>query len=181
MLTDRFDLVPQGPEATARHRLDRFPGCLGHSEVAEIAADAGPEFPFEFGQNVAGIGECRASEQVDRAADVVGVGVGEDHRVDISGPDAGHFQPRLDRTAGAGVFAGPGIDQHDVSTGLDQQAGVRAQHGVLGQVMTLQRLAQFGGIGVRKEPRRRVRIIAVAENCAGNGSDLEAIRALWHM
>ena len=113
---------------------------------------AGPEFPLQFGQNVAGVGESRPAAEVDRAADVVWVGVGQDHRIDIPGPYAGHFQARLDGAGGAGVFACPGIDQHDMASRFDQQAGIRAKYGVLGQMMTFQRLAQFGGIGVGEEP-----------------------------
>ena len=83
---------------------------------------------------------------------MVGVGVGEDYGIDILGADAGHFEARLDGAGSAGVFAGPGIDQHDMPYGFDEQAGIRAEHGVLGQVMAFQRPAEIGRVGVGEKP-----------------------------
>ena len=66
------------------------------------------------------------------------MGVGEDDGIDILRPDAGHFQARLNGAGRAGVFACPGIDQRDMASGFDQQAGIRAEHGVLRQMMAFQ-------------------------------------------
>src|ERR1017187_3335545 len=78
------------------------------------------------------------------------------------GADAGHFEARLDGAGGAGGFAGPGIDQDDMAAGLDEQAGIRAEHAVGREVMAFHGAAELGGVGVGKEPGRRVRVVAVA-------------------
>src|ERR1035438_3814084 len=153
----------------------------GHAEMTQVGAGAGPEFPFQFGENISGVGESGAPAQVDGAADVVGVGVGEDHGVDILGADAGHLEARLDGAGSGGVFAGPGIHEHDMASGFDEQACIGAEHFVGREVMAFQGAAEIGGVGVGEEPGSRVRVIAVAENGAIDGSDLEAMRALWHM
>jgi hypothetical protein len=44
-----------------------------------------------------------------------------------------------------------------------------------------QRAGEIVGVGVGKEPRRGIGIIAIAENGAANGPDLKAVRALGHL
>ena len=178
---DGLDLVAQRAKAAARHGVQRLLGGIGQAEVPQVGVGAGPEFPLQFGKNVAGVGESGAPAQVDRAANVVWMGVSQDHGIDILGAYAGHVQARLNGAGRTGVFACPGIDDHDMASGFDQQAGIRAEHGVLGQMMAFQFAAEIGGVGVGEEPGCRVRIVAVAENRAADGSDLEAVRALWHM
>jgi predicted SpoU family rRNA methylase len=48
-------------------------------------------------------------------------------------------------------------------------------------MMAFQGAAEIGGIGVGEKPRSRVRIVAVAQDRATDGTDLETMRALWHM
>ena len=54
---DGLDLVAQGAKAAARHGVERLPGGVGHAEWPQVGVRAGPEFPFQFGKNVAGVGE----------------------------------------------------------------------------------------------------------------------------
>jgi hypothetical protein len=68
-----------------------------------------------------------------------------------------------------------------MASGFDEQAGIRAEHVVRREVTAFQGAAEIGGVGVGEQPGCRVRVIAVAENSAVDGSDLEAMRALWHM
>jgi hypothetical protein len=178
---DGLDLVAQHAEAAARHGVDGLLGRVGHAERTQVGAGGGPELPFDFGKHVAGVGEGGAPAQVDGAADVVGVGVGENHGIDILGADAGHFQARLDGAGSAGGFTGPGIDQDDMTPGFDEQAGIRAKHAFQRETMAFHGAVQFGGVGVGEEPGRRVGVVAVAEHSAPDGADLEAMRTLWHM
>src|ERR1017187_1076093 len=110
--------------------------------MAEVGASAGPEFPFQFGEKISGVGERGAAAKVDGAADMVGVGVGEDHAIDILRADAGHFEARLYGAGGAGIFACPGIHEHDMASGLDEQSGIGAEHVVRGEVMAFQGAAE---------------------------------------
>src|SRR5450759_5017672 len=181
LAVDGLDLVAQRAEAAARHGVEGLLGRVGHAERAQVGAGGGPEFPFQFGENIAGVGESGAPAQVDGAADVVGVGVGEDDGIDILWADTGPFEARLNGAVGAGIFASPGIDQHDMASGFDEQAGIWAEHVVRREAMAFQGAAEIGGVGVGEEPGRRVRVMAVAEDGATEGSDLEAVRTRWHM
>jgi len=123
---ERFDVVAQGAEAAASHGVERILGSFRDLEGPEVSTGAGPEFPFDFREDAAGVGEGGAAAGVDCAADVVWVGVGEDDGIDIPGADAGNFQAGLYGAGAAGILAGAGIDQDGMAAGFYEQAGIRA-------------------------------------------------------
>ena len=106
--------------------------------MPQVGVRAGPEFPFQFGKHVAGVGESRAPAKVDRAANVVWMGVSQDDGIDILRPYASHFEARLNGAGRTGVFPRPGIDQRDMASGFDQQTGIGAEDRVLRQMMACQ-------------------------------------------
>ena len=151
---DGLDLMAERSEAAAGHGLNAGLGIFGQAQAGQVGAGAGPELPFDFGEDVAGVGEGGAAEHVDGAADVVGVGVGEDDGIDIVGTDAGDFEARLNGSGGARVLAGAGIDEDDVAAGFDEQAGIGAEDGFRRLAAAFEGVLELGR-GRRWERTRR--------------------------
>ena len=74
----------------------------------------------------------------------------ENHDIDILRADPGHLQPRADRAGGVRGLTCAGIEQDHVASGLDQQAGVGAEHFVRGKAMVVERVAQHFRIALGK-------------------------------
>ena len=83
---------------------------------------------------------------------MVRVGVRQNHGIHVLGPDAGHLQPRHNRAGGARDVRPPGIHQHHVPAGLDQQAGIRAEDCFPGLPALSRARASDSRAGVREEP-----------------------------
>ena len=58
---------------------------------------------------------------------------------------------------------------------------VRGQDGLRGQVVVFERAPEFFRVRVRKEPRRRVGEVAIAQHCAADGPDRKAVGARGHI
>jgi hypothetical protein len=106
--------------------------------MPQVGVRPRPEFPFQFGKHVASVGKGRAAAKVDRAANVVWMGVSEDDGIDILRPYTSHFQARLNSAGRPRVFPRPGIDQRDMASRFDQQTRIRAEDRVLRQMMACQ-------------------------------------------
>ena len=117
---NQFELAADRWELGVREIDQQMPEMIIHRHSREVGMLLVPKIPLGLPHHIARVGEDRRARAIGRAADVIGVAVGQHDRVDVGGRHA-HRREVIDQLAVGGREARAGIDKQPILAGVHEK------------------------------------------------------------